>query len=324
MHQFKNRIMKKFNLTSALLIAVLAFSSCKKDKTPTFEKVTNTKEFVQTFSPKVQTQKINSSVDSRVLLKGGTILSFEANSFTINGEPITGEVTVEVYEMLNRSSVIFSGTNTNHISGRPLISQGFIFVDVKSNGQSVDRNLSKRFNISIPAEDNTFTMIWAGIIENDQLAWIDVEGPNGDRNGIKPDVSNNFVFDFGNLGWVNCDVFFNDSAPKTTVSVSITNNPGEFATYWGYTGDTFVYFCAKGDNVVAQLYNTDGPNTVKSYDNSMPIGSEGKIISFSIKEGKFYYAEKEVTITANLSESLTLTETTQIAIQNAINSLNSY
>src|SRR5690606_26311653 len=144
-----------------------------------------------------------SSVDSRVLLKGGTILSFEANSFTINGEPITGEVTVEVYEMLNRSSVIFSGTNTNHISGRPLISQGFIFVDVKSNKQSVDRNLSKRFNISIPAEDNTFTMIWAGIIENDQLAWIDVEGPNGDRNGIKPDVSNNFVFDFGNLGWVN-------------------------------------------------------------------------------------------------------------------------
>src|SRR5690606_11007050 len=121
--------------------------------------------------PKVQTQKINSSVDSRVLLKGGTILTFKANSFTIDGEPITGEVTVEAYEMLNRSSVILSGTNTNHISGRPLISQGFIFVDVKSNGRSVDRNLSNMLNISIPANDNTFTMIWEGIIENDQLVW---------------------------------------------------------------------------------------------------------------------------------------------------------
>lgn len=316
--------MKKFNLTSALLIAVLAFSSCKKDKTPTLEKVTNIQEFVQNFAPKVQTQKINSSVDSKVILKGGTILSFEANSFTINGEPITGEVTVEAYEMLNRSSVIFSGTNTNHISGRPLISQGFIFVDVKSNGQSVDRGLSKMYNISIPAKDNTFTMIWEGIVENDQLAWIDIEDPIGGREGIKADVLNNFVFDFGNLGWVNCDIFYKDNAPKTTVSVSITNNPGEFATYWGYTGDTYVYFCAKGDNVVAQLYNTNGPNTVKSYYNSMPIGSEGKIISYSIKDGKFYYAEKEVTITANLSESLTLTETTQNAIQNAINTLNNY
>ncbi|MNF18634.1 hypothetical protein D3C80_2228320 [compost metagenome] len=56
----------------------------------------------------------------------------------------------------------------------------------------------------------------------------------------------------------------------------------------------------------------------------MPIGSEGRMISFSIKDGKFYYAAQDITISANQNITLTLAETTEDAIQTAINSLNNY
>ncbi|MNR51835.1 hypothetical protein D3C85_1715730 [compost metagenome] len=56
----------------------------------------------------------------------------------------------------------------------------------------------------------------------------------------------------------------------------------------------------------------------------MPIGIEGKYISFSIKDGKYYYAEQATTITAGQHITLTLAETTEAAIQQSINSLNTY
>jgi len=56
----------------------------------------------------------------------------------------------------------------------------------------------------------------------------------------------------------------------------------------------------------------------------MPIGSEGRMLSFSIKDGKFYYASEEITISANQNITLTLSETTEAAVQAAINSLDNY
>src|SRR5690606_17085993 len=112
--------------------------------------------------------------------------------------------------------------------------------------------------------------------------------------------------------------------PKTTVTVQVNNNPGSFANFRGFSGETFVFFCAKGSNVAAQLYTPDGPNKVKSYDNMMPIGVEGKMLSFSIKDGRYYYAEQEITISASQAVILSLTETSEAQIQNAINSLDTY
>lgn len=322
--------MKKINLTSALLILVLAFTACKKDKNSPISRAQNAKEFTKTFGPQIQKHSnLNAATENTITLKGGTVLNFPANAFTINGVPVTGNITVEAYEMLSRSSILFSGTNTNHISGVPLISQGFIFIDVKSNGISVDKYLTQPVIISIPAKDENFTMIWEGV-ENigdiNQMAWQapkDDAGANGQGRGVEA-VANNFTFSFGQLGWVNCDIFYNSSAPKTTVKVTINNNPGAMASFMGYTGETFVFFCAKGDNVVAQIYTPDGANTVKSYDNSMPVGSEGKLIAFSIKDGNYYLASKDITITADLSETLTLVETTESAVQSTLSALDNY
>nr|WP_121271241.1 hypothetical protein [Pedobacter schmidteae] len=328
--------MKTLNLTSALFIVLIALGvACKKENPDSNGNTTNTaKEFTTKFGAQKQSKEINASALPQTLtFLDGTKVTFPVGSLTKGGVPVTGNVTVEVYEVLKRSAVIFTGANTNHISGAPLVSDGFIFIDVKSAGASVDQNLAVPIKIAVPAKRDGATQLWIGVDQaekplvaaaNNQMAWAAPRNANG--VGMKEVNASGaaFTFDFGNLGWVNCDTFYSNASPKTTVRVEVLNNPGSMASFHAYSGETFVYYCAKGANVVAQLYTADGANKVKSYDNSMPIGSEGRMIAFSIKDGKFYFAQQNITITANMNLSLSLTETTEAAIQAAISSLDNY
>lgn len=330
--------MKKFNLTSVAVAAMLALTiaSCRKDKTSPINPDSNAQEFVASNGPKTQSVQINaSSLPQTVTLAGGTKITFPAGSLTIGGSPVTGSATVNVVEVLKRSAVLFNGSNTNHISGAPLASDGFIYVDVKSNGTSVDHNMAVPMQISIPANRAGATQLWEGVDQSGaplqpaaaaQMAWAAPKvGPNG-QGAVKevPNVNSTFTFNFGTTGWINTDVFYSYSNPKTTVNVDLIGNPGTLSSFHSYSGETYVYFCAKGSNVCAQLYTTTGPNSVKSYDDVMPIGVQGKMLSFSIKDGKYYYAEQETTIVAAQHLTLTLTETTEAAVQAAISSLDSY
>ena len=327
--------MKTLNLKSALLIAIVSLSvACKKEISVKNHTVNSAKEFTAKFGAQKQTREINASALPQTLsFLDGTKITFPVGSLTKGGTPVTGNVTVEVYEVLKRSAILLTGANTNHASGAPLASDGFIFIDVKSNGISVDQNLAVPVKVSIPAKREGVTQLWVGVDQDNnplvagddnQMAWEAPKPANGVGQREAGVTQAAFTFDFGNLGWINCDVFYNYSNPKTTVTVDVANNPGTFASFRGFSGETFVFFCAKGSNVAAQLYTPDGTGKVKSYDNMMPIGSEGRMLSFSIKDGKFYYASQEITISANQNITLTLTETTEAAVQAAINSLDNY
>ncbi|KQC02372.1 hypothetical protein [Pedobacter sp. Hv1] len=321
--------MKKLNLKSVLVaLIVLCMVACKKDGATNGNVAKTAKEFVALFGPQKQTFTINATTANTLTLKGGTVITIPANAFKIAGAPVTGQVTIEAMEMLKRSDVLFSGTNTNHISGAPLASDGFIFINAKVGNSDVDKTLASPLAIKIPATRTGFTQIWEGV-ENagaaaNQMAW---QAPKINANGAPFEANpiNGFYnFNFGTLGWINCDVFYSYTNPKTTVRVEVLNNPGNMATFMAYTGETFVFFCAKGSNVAAQLYTPDGPNKVKSYDNLMPIGVQGKFLSFCIKDGKYYYAELETTVVASQNISLSLIETTEAQVQAAITSLNTY
>ena len=327
--------MKALNLKSALLIAIVSLSiACKRENPVKDHTVSTAKEFTSRFGAQKQIREINASALPQTLsFLDGTKITFPAGSLTKGGVAVTGNVTVEVYEVLKRSAILLSGANTNHSSGAPLASDGFIFIDVKSNGQSVDQNLAVPVKISVPAKREGVTQLWLGVDQENkpliaaagnQMAWEAPKPANGVGQREVSATQAAFTFDFGNLGWINCDVFYNYSNPKTTVTVDVANNPGTFASFRGFSGETFVFFCAKGSNVAAQLYTPDGTGKVKSYDNMMPIGSEGRMLSFSIKDGKFYYASEEITISANQNITLTLSETTEAAVQAAINSLDNY
>jgi hypothetical protein len=321
--------MKKFNLTYVIVaLIILCSAACKKDLNDKGV-AKSAREFAELNGPQVQTLKMNNTVEHTFTLKGGTKITIPAGALRLGGAAITGDVTYTAIEVLTRSSVLFSGTNTNHISGAPLASDGFIYLNASVNGVKVDQALTAPIKISIPAKRAGVTQIWEGVEKvgaDNQMAWqAPAQAANG--VGIKRDseaIGGNFTFDMGNLGWINCDVFYSYTNPKTTTRVTLVNNPGAMASFRAFSGETFVFFCAKGSNVAAQLYTPDGANKVKSYDDMMPIGVQGKYLSFCIKDGKYYYAEQETTIVANQSITLTLVETTEAQVQQAINSLDGY
>lgn len=324
--------MKKLNLTYAIVAALILFSSaCRKDDglVGNTNKANSAKEFAAVFGPQMQNLQINASVPNTLTLKGGTKITIPVGALKISGVVVTGNVNIEAMEVLKRSDVLFSGTNTNHISGAPLESDGFIYLNASVNGTKVDAALGDRIKVQIPAKRTGTTQIWEGVEQvgaANQLAW---QAPVAAANGvqIKPEsVAQNgvFAFDMGMLGWINCDVFYSYANPKTTTRVTLVNNPGSMASFRAFSGETFVFFCAKGSNVAAQLYTADGANKVKSYDNMMPIGVLGKYLTFSVKDGKYYYAESETTIVANQNITLTLVETTEAQVQAAITSLDGY
>lgn len=333
--------MRTFKLSSLAIAAMMLFTvACKKDTGSIItNRANNARQFVDEFGPKKQLSTVDvSSLPKTLTLAGGTKITIPVGALKINGNAVTGNVTVEVIEVLKRSDVLFFGANTNHISGAPLASDGFIYVDIKSNGVSVDRNLAAPIQVAIPANRAGVTQLWEGVnpqgaplaeADNAQMAWQAPKRdmPNGGGNGgvvqVAP-VNGFYSFNWGTTGWVNCDMLYAYTNPKTTVTVTVANNPGAMASYHSFSGETYVFFCAKNSPVAAQLYTPAGANMVKSYDNSMPIGVEGKMLSFSVKNGKYYLASQEITIAANQALTLTLAEVSEAAVQAAISSLDSY
>lgn len=309
-------------------LAIFTLASCLKDQPPVFiPDISSTSDFIQIRGPQKQSEKFNTrDLPKTITLKKGTKITIPKSALKIGGTDVEGEVTMEAIEFLDRSDILSGGGNTNHISGKPLHSDGFIFIDFKVNGASVDKELGNPINIAIPAKRDGFTLIWEGVVDEDgQFAW-DIPGEANENNAreTKGQVGSDFAFNFGQLGWVNCDVLWEQDKPQTTLRVKVLDNPGTFANFRGFTGETFVFFCGKGSNVAVHLYTLDGTDGVKSYDNMMPRDVEGRLLAFSIKDGRFYLAKKDITVTEDLLETLTLEETTEAAVQSEIDDLNDY
>lgn len=334
--------MKKL-LLSIMCIGILMVSCDDEDtrfhlENENVDENYHAKEFIQESKEALkQTKTINADeLPKEIVLNEGTKLWIPKDVFTKNGEPISGDFTLEVYEMLKPSSIIFSGTNTNHISGSILESDGFIHIDVKQNGESIDKDLAGYIQVSIPtAKEGEGTQLWVGNEnagpDEDQFAWDDPEREEfanieNMQDGGAWTWAGKGYFDFGitKLMWANCDILWNSTAEKTTVTVKITGQIGKLASYCAGEGDTYIIFCAKGTNVVAQLYTPVDDTTVMSYENTMPIGSKGKMIAFTVKAGIFSYSEQEITITADMQLTLDLKSVTKEVLEEKIKSLDNY
>jgi len=291
-----------------------------------------------------QTFDVNTSELPKTLsLKDGIKITIPADGLTKNGTPISGAFTVEVLEMMKPSAILLSGTNTNYVGsndylGRKyFVSDGFFNIDVKQNGASIDKDLAdgKFLGIEVPANGvDRNTQIWVGVdtVKTDagnqfgweDPDWEDIDGNNREGNWVwKDKVGDDFAFGFGKLGWCNCDIFWGDG-PFTKITVSLTGNVGELASFMGSSGDTFVFYLGRGYRTLAQLYTVVNDNTVASYDNSMPVGEKGKIVAFSIKEGVFSFASQDITIEENMHLTLDLKEVTKDKLLSEIKALDAY
>lgn len=356
--------MKK--LLFPIMALALLLASCDNENPPAAE--TPDKSSAADFMKKRigdrrQIHKFDAAAGTSVTLTGGTKFTVPANAFTKNGQPVTGEVTLEFFEVMpgKRSAGISTGTNTNYYSGgsqQYLVTDGYFYIDAKQNGTGLDKKLAEKITVSVPTKkaDGATTYLWRGFttagLDADQFSWTDwTEDLYTTRvtggQGVVSAGNGSFTFDFGEIGWWNCDIFWSEydmeSTEWTTLEVTLGGQFGEIASYQGGSGDTFVFFYPKGSDVIAQLYSTEYGDkaaeandeneagsgetaTIKvcSYKDSIPVGTVGKLLAFSIKEGKYSLGSKEITVTADMQVTLDLVNCTESEITNAIAGLDSY
>jgi hypothetical protein len=131
---------------------------------------------IQQIRPQSQRFKLKADADQLISGKGGTRIFIPWNSFVnAEGEIVTGEVDIELIEVLSVADLI--QTNLQTVSnGRPLQSEGMFYIDVQSNGMPLAMAPGKQLQVELPRMNNvggaSDTRIFSGAYDSSgQMNW---------------------------------------------------------------------------------------------------------------------------------------------------------
>ncbi len=345
---------------SIALMSLSILASCRKERTDikTSNDLENVKAFFEANAPKYESFTIDASAGGTLTTSKGTKINFPAGIFKNGtGQIVTGNVTVEVKDILKASDMLL-GNRPTSAGGGMLESFGEMTVKASQNGQALQlRNDSARVRVPLapkPAAGGQLRDIpmWRG----DSAVSFTINGHDHENTsvtltqtgylprGIDWNQNGNFAtnnndgtstFNLDSLNrWTNCDALYNDPRPKTTVLGYFANqwNPATSTSFMG--GEpSMLFFKVKQKNTMVKLYNKiinapAGKEGLLSYQNSFPIGIEGTFLAITFKDGKVYAEMKDVTVGAPASGktyfpvSFSLNEVTEAQLLSLIQQLN--
>jgi len=325
------------------LTAVLTFAACSEApvvKSPTLP--ASPLEFFQANGAPIQVQTIKvGTAPVKATFAQGTVLTFAVNAVQDGaGNAYSGDVVLNVREITSKSDMVLSNVLT--ISNEsPIASGGMFFLDLKTPaGAALNINPAVGVGAAVPVKNDkplgvkdarpmqqfvggpttcantnqevgAVTPGGAPIATGDSsVNWCPVGGQFGIDNTTPP---GSYVFSVFKKGWINCDFFYSDPRPKTTLRVTFDAIND---------ANTVLFLIPQGINTVIALYTLDGAYKRKSYDNSLPIGLNTELVALTFNNGKQYLAHKTITVTANQNETLTFSEATAAQIKAFLTPLN--
>ena len=315
--------MKNLNKFVSIVAITLGLASCTP---PIIPVPANPQAFFDANGVPIQTKIVTlGSGVIKVSFTKGTTLTFNNDSVVnLDGSVFTGNAVLQVREIASKADALLSNVLT--VSGeQQLVSGGMFFLDLKkeADGAPLNVNPAKGVAAAVPLKANAAgtpamedrmqqfiadpTPLAAG---DSSVNWKPVAGQFGIDKTTLP---GSYVFSIFNKGWVNCDFFYSDSRPKTTLGVTFDAIND---------ANTIVFMLPQNINSVISLYTKDGANKRKSYINSVPVGLNTEIIAITFNGGKQYLARKTITVTANLTENLTFVETSTADIKAYLETLN--
>lgn len=314
--------MKKSILIAAVF-GTLAVTSCKKEE-PTPPPVNNTSSLSNYFTNNLNDEKqaftINASTYNEIVGAEGVKIMIPANSFKdASGNNVTGNMTIELIEILDQSKMILTGMPTTS-NGSLLVSGGQLNVKATQSGSQVYLKNTSSIQVMVPTSAPDMNMaLFDGITDsNGDVNWVPLDT---DTSGAADSVivvqdstggswGNYYYFNWSDstLGWINCDYFYASPDPLTTLSAALSSDYD--AT------NTAVYIHVSSINSIAPLWY-DGTNFA-SYTNSIPVGLSVTVVCISEINGDYFSAFVPVTVTANMVVPVTMNATTLAAIENDI------
>jgi hypothetical protein len=323
--------MKNFNkaITAvSLMVVFLAGCKEKKNEVPIPAATSNSiADFIKRNTTASQNFKVNvSHSDTTITGQKGTIVKIPKNAFvTMNGQPVNGEVTIEMKEIFSKSEMILSCIPTIS-DGKLLESGGEIYINATTAaGEPLKIDSIRNPTVQVPNNNNPQAgmTLFSGDQNGDKFNWkpVPVDSVIYTFNTLDTlsmiyhpftsfvPVNGHYVFTLKNFGWTNCDRFWS-SSNVTTIKVDCQ----KFNSYAN------VYVVFKNLKCAIQLHQSNDGLYSSDWEGltNMPIGEEITIIAISVQDNKSYYTITDAAITQNLFVTLTLAESGESDMVNAI------
>lgn len=256
----------------------------------------------------------------------GVVITVNGSCLTLNGNPVTGLVNMEYTEIFNAGLMAITNRPTRGAKSdgtiSMLVSGGEFLIRITKNGQPLETGCSVQLQVpaSLTGGINPDMTLWEGVMTdtingNDELIWDEfVDG--GQENFVVAEGQNYYV-SFGDFGWTNVDIFYNNPGPKTTLLAEV---PG------GYDFNNCAVYLSYNDqpHALAKLDKWDPDGYFTEHYGQIPIGLQCHAIFVTEENGSFRYAIKPVTITDGGIITFTFAETqvgSEVQLTSAIDAL---
>lgn len=313
----------QIKIAASILLAVFAMLSCEKNSLTTntsSQKQSAFTEFFKKIAPPMQIFTISAGQNQVVTGEKGTKIYFFYNSLKKKDGTIltSGDVKVVLQEMLTGPEMILANKTTTS-NGKLLVSGGQIYIKAYQGNDELLINPAANPEVDIPANTpDNMSLFKGNLKENDFLKGDTVINWVADSTPVRRGQDSfrvAFNFPLDSFRYINCDYFYNQSAPLTDIKVTI---PSGFA-------DTsvalFVYFPSINSVARAHTFNSITQSFSLGDSYKVPVGLNVKFLFVGKKGSQFYYEIKSATITNNHTTILSPAITTESAIKAAIKSM---
>jgi len=310
---------RKLFSAAILATAIVSATACKKDKsTPNYAKAD---DFMASHAIKIQSFTGNAGAGFTITGEKGTKVTFASNAFVDgNGNVVSGNVTVTMKEVLSKKDVLFSGVMTES-NGQLLESGGEILVKAKKDGAALQLNpalQNKGAQIEVPKVMGNRDL---GLFVQEKRQQGGANGSGGNDQPQNPytwvpapyypfgNGPNSYTFALPGFTWVNCDRFYSDPNPKTTVTALPTFQDNN------QVSDLQVMLVFKNITTVVTFPYDNTVQKFQSYQNSLPIGLQADLIIIGKdSDGFIQFGTQPITISAGLHIDAPIHKATQAEV----------
>jgi hypothetical protein len=317
------------NVVGISLLVFVASCNPKEDTQPQPDGAALNQRFDDNKANAVQEFTIDASAGGVITGTQGTKVTFQPNSFGINGVPVTGNVTVKLIEIYDKASMLLKDKSTlgMHANGdkEALKSAGEFFI----NAEQDTNNLELLEMASVESRPVDFADLDGGmqVFRGDDATngdWVEAdEDGDGEKDnaqirdggGVNGQYAT-YNYDIGDFGWTNLDRWYSFTGPKTQLYIDVPDgfDQNNCAVYLSYDGEPTAL--ARMD-----IWDTSLQMFTEHYG-MIPIGQQVHIIMVTEIAGQLNYAIQGTTIVDNHIEVFTsLSPITQPALETLINGL---
>ncbi len=325
----------RFNIVKIVFIlsmsTVFWLTSCRKDidefvpyaaPKVTFEPLVignnQSNPILDSIKMKPKKGKINCNSGGIININKDVFVRFAPNSCVDSlGKVCKGLVDVEIIYIINRGDMIRMNMPTIATGGQLIGSAGEVLVKTYQNGKPVYDNPNIfgaiEINIKTTTPNTEMKVFDAQNVGTSDFAWLvnnKVDMQFLILDSLKGTIQTQPGYSFlcKSFEWINCDYFYNVTAPKTTICVQMTDTV--------YTNkNTAIFGVFPSEKIVCPFHTNYSKNKFFSYDNSIPIGEKLIVVTMSVKKSgtKVTYAvgTASVTVSKDLIVPITTKDMTE-------------